>query len=205
MHVNSIATGQQGGKGGWKSGTATVSVVDNFGNPVTDATVSGTFSGDFSESSGPVATDASGVAAFETVDTKKGSVTISFCVSLLSHSSLTYTPSDNPDPSYACAGSDVAGQNTSKADLPNGFSLAQNYPNPFNPSTMISFSIPEATHLTLKVFDALGREVAILADGFYEPGRHVVHFDADGLVAGTYLYVVSGAGWSASRPMLLLK
>jgi hypothetical protein len=76
--------------------------------------------------------------------------------------------------------------------LPNQFSLEQNYPNPFNPRTMIRFNIPVEAMVTLRVFDALGREVATLMNGeFRDAGRYEMPFDGLRLGSGIYTYQLS--------------
>ena len=77
-----------------------------------------------------------------------------------------------------------------KNDLPSGFVLSQNYPNPFNPSTMISYQLPLSSNVTLKVYDALGNEVATLVDEFKEAGMHNAEFriDQSELSSGIYFY-----------------
>lgn len=90
-------------------------------------------------------------------------------------------------------------------ELPSSVMLEQNYPNPFNPSTSISFSLPSADHVTLKVFDTLGREVATLIDGTRTAGEHSVQFDALGLSNGTYLYRLETPHELRSRTMILMK
>jgi len=73
--------------------------------------------------------------------------------------------------------------------LPRVFSLEQNYPNPFNPSTSIQFAVPEQAVLTLQVFNLLGQQVATLLDQTaYEPGNHVVNWNASNLSSGIYFY-----------------
>ena len=88
----------------------------------------------------------------------------------------------------------------------NIFSLNQNYPNPFNPNTMISYQVPAESYVTLKVFDALGREVATLADGVEQPGYKSVNFNAESLASGLYFYQIKiGSAYSDTKKMLLLK
>ncbi len=77
--------------------------------------------------------------------------------------------------------------------VPDGFALLQNYPNPFNPSTTIAFAVPSTGHVSLRVFDVLGREVATLVDRVMSPGTYEATFDAQGLPSGMYIYrIVSG-------------
>ncbi len=71
--------------------------------------------------------------------------------------------------------------------LPNRFQFHQNYPNPFNPTTTIHFSIPHREHVTLKIFDALGKEVAMLVDGELNAGEHSLVYDAKSLSSGLYI------------------
>ena len=85
------------------------------------------------------------------------------------------------------------------------FALSQNYPNPFNPSTTISFQLPEASFISLKVFDALGTEVETIAEGKYPAGVHEVIFNAEKLSSGLYLYrIISGAN-ELTRKMMVIK
>jgi hypothetical protein len=89
--------------------------------------------------------------------------------------------------------------------IPATFQLSQNYPNPFNPSTTITFSIPKAGHVTLKVFDILGNEVATLFDGFKTPQTYSIKFDGVGLPSGVYLYSLNALGENQVRKMVLAK
>ena len=74
------------------------------------------------------------------------------------------------------------------AGLPADYALSQNYPNPFNPGTTIRFGLPDASEVTLTVYDLLGREVTRVAHGMFDPGWHEVRFDAPHLVSGVYFY-----------------
>ncbi|MCH7498223.1 MAG: T9SS type A sorting domain-containing protein [Candidatus Marinimicrobia bacterium] len=96
------------------------------------------------------------------------------------------------------------------AGIPEAFALWQNYPNPFNPSTIIRFDLPEATHLTLIIYDLLGREVARLRQGAIEPGYHQVVWNgrtAAGQEATAGLYIVRLVSPTFTRKikMVLLK
>ncbi|MCC6396042.1 MAG: M4 family metallopeptidase [Bacteroidetes bacterium] len=89
--------------------------------------------------------------------------------------------------------------------IPPAFILDQNYPNPFNPGTEIRFHVPREMRLVLRIYDLLGREVALLAEGQFSPGAHSVRFDASGLSSGVYLYRLEGEGSVQTRRMMLVK
>jgi len=78
----------------------------------------------------------------------------------------------------------VAEKNT----IPYKFALSQNYPNPFNPSTAIRYSLQSASQVTLKVYDILGREVVLLANGTQNAGAYTVKFDGSRFASGVYFY-----------------
>jgi hypothetical protein len=86
-----------------------------------------------------------------------------------------------------------------------GFSLEQNFPNPFNPSTTISFTIENADLISLRLFDILGREVAILLNEYKTPGKHSVVFDASKLSSGTYFYQLSNGKNVNTKKAILIK
>ncbi|MEW5844417.1 MAG: T9SS type A sorting domain-containing protein [Bacteroidota bacterium] len=88
---------------------------------------------------------------------------------------------------------------------PDPISLFQNYPNPFNPTTKISFSLPQKSQIKLKIFDALGRKIKIVADGVYEAGKHEVEFNAINLPSGVYFYNLTTGSNSITKKMLLMK
>jgi len=88
---------------------------------------------------------------------------------------------------------------------PEGYSLGRNYPNPFNPSTTIEFSLPAHSHVVIQIYDALGRNVATLADGVYEAGRYKAHFNAADLPSGIYYARMTTGDFRAMQKMLLMK
>lgn len=88
---------------------------------------------------------------------------------------------------------------------PVSFELRQNYPNPFNPVTAITFSIPEAGSVTLKVYNLLGGEVATLVNGRLGAGLHAIQWDASNVASGRYLYKLNAGGFTQTRAMVLLR
>jgi len=86
------------------------------------------------------------------------------------------------------------------------FRLIGNYPNPFNPNTRIEFSLPADLRVTLKVYNTLGQEVAVLADGkMLSRGLHAAAFDASGLSSGVYFYTLQAGPYAAVSKMVLMK
>ena len=91
-----------------------------------------------------------------------------------------------------------------QGNIPDGFKLFQNYPNPFNPSTKISFSIPSSGLISVKVYDILGNEVAILLSEEKSAGNYEVSFNATSLSSGTYFYQLNVGTYSETKKMILL-
>jgi len=100
-----------------------------------------------------------------------------------------------------------AGQSGSSTDVvqSNDTGSLQNYPNPFNPTTTISYQIQNSGHVTIKVFDVLGRDVTTLVDEFKPAGRYTAQFDASRLASGIYFYSIKSSNYNAVKKMLLLK
>jgi len=89
--------------------------------------------------------------------------------------------------------------------LPISFEVKQNYPNPFNPKTTITFSIPKAGNVVVKVFNILGQEVATIFNGLLPAQTHHIDFDASKLTSGVYIYSVQYDGLTISKKMVLMK
>jgi hypothetical protein len=96
-------------------------------------------------------------------------------------------------------------QSNSNEILPAQITLDQNYPNPFNPSTTITYQLPSANHVTLKVFNILGKEVVTLVDEVQQPGNKTVRFDASTLANGVYFYRLHAGSFTQTKRLLLLK
>ncbi|MCI0693001.1 sulfatase-like hydrolase/transferase [candidate division KSB1 bacterium] len=95
-------------------------------------------------------------------------------------------------------------------DAPNGtipkkFAMQQNYPNPFNAGTRIDYGLPEATPVSLKIFNSLGHEVAILIDEKQPAGLKSVRFNASGYASGIYFYRLVSGSFIATKKMIIMK
>ena len=91
------------------------------------------------------------------------------------------------------------------SQIPTAFALNQNYPNPFNPSTMVRYDLPQATHVTLEVYNMLGQRVATLVDGMEPPGTYGVEWNAAGVASGVYLCRIQAGPYMAVRKMAVVK
>ena len=89
--------------------------------------------------------------------------------------------------------------------IPDEFSLSQNYPNPFNPSTTISYMVPKSSFVTIKLYDALGKEVAILVNEEKQDGTYSVRFDGSKMSSGIYFYTMQSEDFLSTRKLILLK
>jgi photosystem II stability/assembly factor-like uncharacterized protein len=85
------------------------------------------------------------------------------------------------------------------------FTLDQNYPNPFNPSTVISYSIPGLSFVSLKIYDILGKEISALVNEVQPAGNYQINFAADNLPAGVYFYRINAGNFNQTKKMVLLK
>lgn len=88
---------------------------------------------------------------------------------------------------------------------PANFQLEQNFPNPFNPATAIRFTLPQQEYVTLKIFDASGREVQTLISGNLAAGTHRIEFEAKNLASGIYFYRVQTGQIFIQKKMLIMR
>ena len=96
-------------------------------------------------------------------------------------------------------------ENYLQVNLPDKYVLYQNYPNPFNPNTVIRYSLKGNHFITLKVFDALGKEVAALVNEKQNAGTYEFDFDGSGLASGIFFYKLEADGFTETKSMVLLK
>ena len=102
-------------------------------------------------------------------------------------------------------GPDQSGTDVASGGVPAQYALYPNYPNPFNPSTQIVYDLVKAGHVSLQVFDLLGREVAVLAEEMQPAGTHFVSFDGSNFSSGIYFYRLQAGDFVQTRKMALLK
>jgi len=89
--------------------------------------------------------------------------------------------------------------------LPERFSISQNYPNPFNPGTKIRYSVPQSSHVIIKVFDVLGNEIETLVNEEKSVGTYELTWDAANLPSGVYFYQLKAGDYISTKKMVLLQ
>ncbi len=89
--------------------------------------------------------------------------------------------------------------------LPSAYSLSQNYPNPFNPLTTIQYQVAEKQLVTLKIYDVIGNEIAILVNEVQDSGLHSAEFNAEKLSSGVYYYTLKAGSFTSTKKMILIK
>jgi len=106
-----------------------------------------------------------------------------------------------------CVGTPVSVDDRNETSyLPKDYKLSQNFPNPFNPTTKITYTIPELSFTTLKVYDVLGNEITTLVNEEKSIGIYEVEFDATAeLPSGIYFYKLQAGSFTQTKKMILLK
>ncbi len=131
------------------------------------------------------------LVAGQTVNTVTNTITIS--------QSATYS-------FYAIVPASVTSTDDIEFSLPTTFSLEQNYPNPFNPATTITFALPTAAKVSLRIYNVIGNEVATLINGeTLDAGSYTVQLDASHLPSGAYFYALQTPVQRLTRKMILMK
>ena len=85
------------------------------------------------------------------------------------------------------------------------YQLDQNYPNPFNPATRINFAVAKTTLVTLKIYDILGKEIAVLTNATMNPGEYSISWDAASMPSGVYFYRLQAGEFVQTKKLILLK
>ncbi|MCL5020159.1 MAG: T9SS type A sorting domain-containing protein, partial [Bacteroidetes bacterium] len=99
---------------------------------------------------------------------------------------------------------------TVSVGAPTDYRLYNNFPNPFNPSTKIAFELPKTSHVSLIIYDVLGREVAEIADQNYPAGYNEITWNGlnrngEQASSGAYFYRITAGNWTKVKKMLMLK
>ncbi len=92
-----------------------------------------------------------------------------------------------------------------KTEAPSEYSLSQNYPNPFNPATTISYQVPAYSHVTIKVYNMLGKELGTIVDENKLQGNYTVNYNAGSLSSGIYFYRMQAGNFISTKKIILLK
>ncbi|ARA94936.1 hypothetical protein AWN76_018425 [Rhodothermaceae bacterium RA] len=110
------------------------------------------------------------------------------------------------DTYYAAVGTTEAfGTATQETPRAEGYALSDAYPNPFRESAVLSLQLPQPENVRVRVFDLLGREVAVLADGQMTPGTHALRWESGQASAGVYFVRVEAGPFTATRQLTLLR
>ncbi|RPH99099.1 MAG: T9SS C-terminal target domain-containing protein [Calditrichaeota bacterium] len=125
----------------------------------------------------------------------------------------TYIALPNNDPNEKSVGFPVTGKGVyipvgvaERSDAaPSNYDLAQNYPNPFNPTTTLQFSLPQAGHARLTVYNTLGKEISVLIDKDMTAGLHRLEWTPENLSSGVYFYQLSAGEYKSTRKMILMQ
>lgn len=99
----------------------------------------------------------------------------------------------------------VSVDDNAKPHIPSAYSLSQNYPNPFNPDTKIDYALPQPAHVTLEIYDMLGRKVASLVDEDQAPGNYQATWQVGDNPSGTYFYRLQAGDYQETKKMILVK
>jgi hypothetical protein len=143
---------------------------------------------------GSTTTAGNGVFSFDIIDPFVEAVSVTATITTSGHSNTS-----------AFALLDLLTGIDGITQMPMEFALKQNYPNPFNPTTKIKYSLPEASVVTLSVYNILGMRVSLLVDGNQKAGYYEIEFNAAGLPSGTYIYRLKAGSFTSIKKLLLLK
>lgn len=167
VYVSSIVTGTAAAGGGAKFGTATITIRNDAGSPVPNATVTASFSGSFNETRSGV-TGADGIVRLTTTAKAKGTLTINACVTNVTHSTLPYNSSANI---ITCSGGSAL---ISMSGSTNEISTVSAYPNPFPEDFTVIFDLAQKSIVEVTVHDSRGLLVEKLPAASYERGSHSI-------------------------------
>jgi serine protease len=208
MHVSALTVSRQQ-HGPWLNGVATVTIVDQNGTPVANATVFGFFNFPNTNTLSAV-TGSDGVAVIDGDRSRSSSSDICFEVTDVTHATNIYDSGANVVTSACESGPLFSEGDPRMSALPTDSDLGQNTPNPFNPSTEISFSLDQPGMVRIEVYNIVGQRVATLFDGYRDAGEYSVTWNSvndqgQQVSSGLYFYKMTTSKKTLTRKMLLLK
>jgi PKD repeat protein len=195
MHVSSVSVGRSS-QGPNDSGTATVTVVDSGGQPVSGASVSVSYDGPTNGSSSGT-TGTNGTVSFQSSKIKNASGEWCFEVTNVTHGSLNYDSVANNE-TRTCESGNVFRVVASKLTI-------GAYPNPFNPITEIKYNMPSEGQISIRIYNSRGALVETLLDGYSGAGERSVTWDAREHASGIYFAQVRSGDTVEMQKMTLLK
>lgn len=99
----------------------------------------------------------------------------------------------------------LTGIDPTNTNTPTQFALQQNYPNPFNPATVIKFSVPTNSKVTLKIYNSVGAELMTVTDNNYAAGNYIENVNMEGFSTGVYFYTLTAGNFKETKKMMLIK
>jgi FtsP/CotA-like multicopper oxidase with cupredoxin domain len=197
MHVENITVSKVPLNGNRFRADATITILDGSDQPVSAATVNGSFTGPTTSSESGT-TNNSGEVLFSSSATRNPVGEWCFEVTDVILTGATYDSGANIV-TIACEGGFMSNNESAPADM-----LLSVYPNPSQKSTQIAFELPQKMQVVLEVYTVLGRRVAVITERSYEAGRHVLDWDARKLNSGMYFLKIKADGELIDTQRLLL-
>ena len=99
----------------------------------------------------------------------------------------------------------ATGVDNEDSPIPTSYSLSQNYPNPFNPSTVIKFSVINNEHVSLKIYNSIGQEIAVLVNDILPSGNYSIKWNAENISSGVYFYTLRTDNFRSTKKLILLR
>jgi hypothetical protein len=124
---------------------------------------------------------------------------------MLTNTFVDITDAGDPAVATIYTSSPLTDVEPTQSGIPSTYALTQNFPNPFNPTTLIRYDLPKDSHVRIRIFDMLGREVATLVNEMERAGFKSVNWDASRLASGLYFCQLEAASFTSVKKMLLLK
>jgi hypothetical protein len=134
-----------------------------------------------------------------------GNKEVKLCLEIVSNSVAEYFVADKVSDEDIMAKANIKQVELTQEIEINSYDLYQNYPNPFNPTTNITYQIPKDGHVSLKIYDVLGKEIITLVEEQKTRGKYTVTFDGSNLASGVYIYRLETGNFVSTKKLMLMK